>query len=148
MIRIIIRRFLELLITSILLSVIAVVLNITWLYTTKISVFLLSFLGALIWFILNVFMLRHCYFDLRNKWAYYISNFIAYALFGLCTVIVYLYFSSAVYGWIFAITKFFRYTNLNISTVISVALFHVLGGLMVLLSPIGMGWIFMLEDDE
>ena len=148
MIRIIFRRFLELLFSCALLSAIAVGLNFMEFFTTKTNVFFITFFGAVIWFLLNTIMLRRCYFDLRNKQVYYISNFIAYALFGLCTVIVYLCCSSAVYGWTFAITKFLRYTNLNISTVISTAIFHFFGGLMVLLSPVGMGWIFMLEDDD
>lgn len=147
MIKIILRRFLELIIPCALISAIAVVLNITGLFTTRITVFTIAFLGAVIWFVLNITMLRRCYLDLRDIKVYYISNFIAYAIFGLCTVIVYLCFSNAVYGWIFAITKFFRYTNLNISTVISTAIFHFLGGLMILLSPLGMGWIYMLEDE-
>ncbi len=148
MIKVIIRRFIELLVSCALFSVIAVFLNIIGLFTTKTAVFTLAFLGAVCWFSLNVFMLRHCYFDLCDRKIYYISNFVAYIIFGICTVIVYLCFSNSVYGWIFAITKFFKYTNLSLSTVRSAALFHFLGGLMIWLSPIGMKWIFTLEEDE
>lgn len=148
MVKVIIRRFLEMLISSALFSAIAVVLNILGLFTTTTSVFILDFLAAACWFTLNLFMLRHCYFDLRDRKIYYVSNFIAYAVFGICTVIAYLYFSSSVYGWIFAITKLFKYTALNFSTVWSAALFHLFGGLMILLAPIGMKWVFDLEDDE
>lgn len=148
MTKIIIRRFLEMLVTCAFFSAIAVVLNITGVFTTRAAVFTLALVGAVLWIALNVFMLRHCYFDLRDRKTYYIANFAAYAIFGLCTVIVYLCFSSSVYGWIFAITKFLRYTKLGVSTVLSTAVFHLLGGLMILLAPIGMKWIFTLEDDE
>ena len=74
MIKVIIRRFLELIITCALFSAIAVVFNITGLCTTRISVFVVAFLGALLWFYLNVSMLRHCYFDLRDRKAYYFAN--------------------------------------------------------------------------
>ncbi len=148
MIKIIIRRFLELLISCALFSAIAVVLNITGIFTTRASVFTIALIGALLWIALNVFMLRFCFFDLRDRKAYFIANFAAYAIFGICTVIVYLCFSSSVYGWIFAITKFLKYTKLGVSTVLSTAVFHLLGGLMILLAPIGMKWIFIFEDDE
>lgn len=148
MINVIIRRFLEMLITCALISAVAVVLNIMGLFTTRISVFILVLLGAILWFSLNVHMLRRCFFDLCDRKAYYISNFIAYAIFGICTVIVYLCFQSAVYGWIFAITKLFKYTKFSITTAQSAAIFHLFGGLMILLSPIGMKWIFTLGEDE
>ncbi len=148
MAKIIIRRFLELFISCALFSAIAVLLNITGLFTTRASVFTIALIGALIWIALNVFMLRNCYFDLRDKKAYYIANFMAYAIFGICTVVVYICFSSPVYGWIFAITKFLKYTKLSVSTVLSTTVFHFLGGLMILLAPVGMKWIFTLEDDE
>ena len=148
MIGIVIRRFLEMLITCVLCSAIAVVFNITGLITTKFSVFILILLSAACWFLLNVYMLRRCYFGLRNKRIYYISNFTAYTFFGLCTVIVYLCFSNAVYGWLFAIAKFLKYTKFDISTVQSTALFHLLGGLMILWAPAGMEWIFLLDEDE
>lgn len=148
MIRIIICRFFEMLITCALISAIAVVLNITGLFTTMTSVFILALLGALCWFSINLYMLRDCYFDLRDNKSYYVSNYLAYAIFGVCTVVVYLCFSSSVYGWIFAITKFMKYTKLGISTVGATAIFHLLGGIMILLAPIGMKWIFTLEEDD
>ena len=148
MVRIIIRRFLEMLFTCALISAIAVVLNIAGFFATRTSVFVLALLGAVCWFSLNVCMLRRCYFELRNEKDYYISNFIAYAIFGICTVIVYLCFKSSVYGWFFAITKLFKYTNFGITTAQSTALFHLLGGIMVWMSPIGMKWIFKNEEDE
>lgn len=148
MVKIIVRRFLEMLVTCAAISAIAVVLNISGLFTSRFSVFILALLGAICWFSLNVYMLRRCYFELHDKKTYYISNFAAYAVFGICTVIVYLCFSNALYGWIFAITKFLKYTKFAVSTVKSTALFHLLGGLMVWMSPIGMKWIFKNEEDE
>ena len=148
MVKVIIRRFLELIITCALISAIAVTINVYCGIGSRIAVFFIAFLGALLWMVLNVIMLRHCYFDLRSKMEYYISNYIAYAIFGMCTVIVYLRFSPAVYGWIFAITKFLKYTTLNVSTVISTAFFHLLAGLMILIVPFTMSWIFSLDEEE
>ena len=148
MIKIIIRRFLEMFFTCVLISVIAVVINITGLVAAMAPVFILSSLGALCWFVLNVYMLRNCYFELRDNKIYYISNYLAYAIFGICTVVIYRCCSSSVYGWIFAITKFMKYTNLGISTVEATAVFHLLAGVMILLAPIGMKWIFAVEEEE
>ena len=60
----------------------------------------------------------------------------------------YRFFSNAVYGWFFAIAKFLKYTKFDISTLQSTALFHLLGGLMILWAPAGMEWIFLLDEDE
>ena len=148
MIKIIVRRFLEMFITCVLISIIAVVFNITGLVATITSVFILDLLGALCWFVLNFYMLRNCYFELRDKKSFYVLNYLAYAIFGICTVVIYRCFSSSVYGWIFAITKFLKYTNLGISTVEATAVFHLLAGVMILLAPIGMKWIFTVEEEE
>lgn len=148
MIKIIIRRFLEMFFTCVLISVIAVVINITGLIASMTPVFILASVGALCWFAINLYMLRNCYFELRDNKIYYISNYLAYAIFGVCTVVIYRCFSSSVYGWIFAITKFLKYTNLGISTVEATAVFHLLAGVMILLAPIGMKWIFTVEEEE
>ena len=148
MIKVIIRRFLELLLPCAAFSALAVVLNVYLFNSTTTAAFIIAFLGAVAWFALNVRMLRNCYFDLHDKKEYFIANFIAYALFGICTVLVYLYFSNVVYGWIFAIAKLFKYTQLNFSTVQSTAMFHLFGGLMICLAPIGMNWIFEPDEDE
>ena len=144
---VVIRRFFEMLITCGILSAVAVTLNITGIFETRITVFFVSFIGAVLFFCFNTSMLRNCYFDLKDRKLYFIANYISYALFGICTVVVYLCFSSAVYGWIFAITKFLKYTTLSFSTVGSAVFFHLLGGLMILLAPMGMSWIFMIDDE-
>ena len=148
MIRVVIFRFLEMSITCALFSAIAVAFNITGVFTSKNAVFILALLGVICWFFLNLWRLRVCYFALHDRKCYYISNFAAYVVFCICTVVIYLCFSSAVYGWAFAITKFLKYTNLYISTVQSTAVFHLLGGISILLAPIGMKWIFELEEEE
>lgn len=148
MIKVIIRRFLELLLPCACVSAIAVVLNVYLFNSTTMAAFIIGFLGAVAWFALNVHMLRNCYFDLHDKKEYFIANFIAYALFGICTVLVYVCFSGAVYSWIFAIAKFLKYTQLDFTTVQSTAFFHLLGGLMICLAPIGMNWIFEPDEDE
>ena len=146
-IKVIIRRFLELLIICVALSAIAVALNkIEGVFTTRTGAFLLSFIGAIIFYVVNVILLRRCYFDLRNKTAYFINNFIAYAVFGIVRVIVYFAFSKDVYGWMFAITKFTRYTTLAFPTHLATAIFHIISGIVILLAWIGMDWIFLVEE--
>lgn len=148
MIEFIIRRFLEMLLTCTLISAIAVVFNVTGLFNTRISVLILLLSCAGCWFILNFYLLRLFYFNLRNKKVYYITNFAAYTIFAACTVFVYLCFSNAMYGWIFSITKLFKYTEWDFSTVQSTALFHLLSVIIISCAPIGMGRIFMLDESE
>lgn len=152
MTKVIIRRFLELLIPCVAFSAIAVALNVYLFNGSKLAPFIIAFIAAVIWFAINVYMLRCCYIGMQNKKDFFIANFIAYALFGLCTVIVYLCFSKEVYSWVFAMTKFLRFTRLSDyfahPIVYSVAIFHLLGGLMICLAPIGMSWVFDTYDDE
>ena len=152
MIKVIIRRFLELLIPCVAFSATAVVLNVYLFNSSKLAPFLIAFIAAVIWFAMNVYMLRCCYFALQNKKKYFLANYIAYAAFGLCTVIVFLCLPKDVYSWTFAMTKLFRYTRLSDyfahPIVYSVAIFHFLGGLMICLAPIGMSWVFDSYDDE
>ena len=145
--KIIVRRFLELFCVNAAISAILTVLNVFKVLARQNTLLFGIAVGIVIFAVINFIMLRHCYFDLRNNFLYFTTNIAAYALFALLNALVYLLFSSQVYTWLFAVTKFFKYTSLALSAPLSAAVFHLIGFAVVFLAPIGMGWIFA-DDDE
>lgn len=146
--RIIVRRFLELFFVNTAISAILTLLNIGKVLAGQNSVILGMFVGIAAFVTVNFRMLRHCYFDLRDSFLYYITNIAAYLLFAMLSALVYLVFSSEIYTWLFAMTKFLKYTNIALSVPYSAAVFHLIGFLVIFIAPIGMGWIFLYDDDD
>lgn len=144
--KIIIRRFIELLLTCAVISSVMTILNISEVVEGKTHLFLGLLLGTAVFIFVNVMMLRRCYFDLQSKHQYYTANIIAYILFMAVGFVVYFLCSNECYAWFFAITKFARYTNAELSTQRSALLFHGIGLLTVIFAPLGMSWVFMDEE--
>lgn len=116
--RVVIRRFFELLITNLLISLLITIANVGELLATKAELSNGLLIGTALFLFINVRMLRNCYFDLEGKSGYYISNAIAYLF--------------------FALTKFIKYANFQISTLASVCIFHIIGILLIFIAPLGM----------
>lgn len=141
--RVVIRRFFELLITNLLLSIFIITVNVVGILATKTELSFGLVTGTVVFLYINVRMLRNCYFDLDGKLEYYTSNAIAYLLFAVLNVLSYFFVADEIYTWFFALTKFIVYTNYEISSFISLCLFHIVGIISILLSPIGMkGFIY------
>lgn len=148
--KVIAQRFVELMFTSVVLSVIAVILNITGAIKIETALFLVLLLFSLLFMCLNIKLMRLCYFDLMDRTVHYVSNLAAYLLFAAVGYAVYFFCSSEVYSWMFEITKFAKYSSLGADTPVSALLFHVVGIVSVLVAPIGMRWVFLYgkEDEE
>lgn len=65
--KVIAQRFVELMIISTVLSVIAVILNITGAVKVEIALFFVLLLFSLLFMCLNIKQMRLCYFDLMDK---------------------------------------------------------------------------------
>jgi len=148
LIKIVIRRFFELLITCAVVSVVITFLHVTDMLVTDNSLCAVLLIGVTVFVFLNVRMLRLCYYEMKSNSIYLLVNISAYLLFAAICFIVHLFCSKECFTWIFAITKFARYSNFNLETLYSAVLFHIIGICMVMLAPIGMSWIFMYDDDE
>lgn len=144
---IVILRFFELLITTVLLSVAVTALNIAGIIFSRTTLFLGTFLGTALFVFINIRRLRLCYFDVHSNFIYYSVNYAAYFIFAAVSFAIYKFCSNEVYTWMFAITKFAKYI-MEFSNVESALIFHGVGLLMILLAPLGMGWIFDEETDS
>lgn len=144
--RVIIRRFWELFLVNTAISVFLTLLNLGEFLTGQNSLFFGMLIGITVFVTVNFRMLRCCYFDLRNNFLYYTTNIAAYLLFALLSAFVYLLFPSEIYTWLFAVTKFLKYTNTPLAVPYSAAVFHLIGFSVIFLAPIGMRWIFVYDD--
>ena len=106
------------------------------------------YIAAALFVAINIWMMRACYYVLRDTKIYFVVNYGAYLAFGLITVLVYKLFSSEAYTWLFAITKFARYTNLYLPTAYSAAIFHTVMGIAIFLAPIGMSWVHINSEEK
>lgn len=97
---------------------------------------------TILYVLLNVNMLRRCYYDIMGIIDYYTGNIIAYLVFATINIIMCVLCSDVVYTWIFAITKFARYFGENISKMESALLFHLIMLMVILVAPFGMKEIY------
>lgn len=99
-------------------------------------------IGTALFLLINARMLRRCYFEMRDITLYYVVNYCAYVIFGAFNLCTYKLFSSAVYAWLFAVTKFARYIGFNISSPLSATIFHIIMVILIFSIPFSTGRIF------
>ncbi len=146
--RVIARRFVELMLLNIVFSIIAVILNAVGIISVEIALFWTLLVFSVIFMYLNIRLMRLCYYDLMDRLIHYTSNIAAYLLFAAVGYAVYFWGSNEWYAWLFAITKCANYSALALETPYSALIFHAVGILSVLVAPIGMRWVFLYGDRE
>ena len=136
------KRTVEMLLGCILLSVVICILCISGAMPngSRQRDFTLIF-APVIFMAWNVIRLRECYLDLGGKTLYYTSNIIALSVFALVELCVYVFMHMDIYTWLFVTTRFLRYTELGVSSVVGITLFNIILFLSIFLAPIGLGWI-------
>lgn len=140
------RRVAELLLSSIFFSLIITFLNITGRVVNRISIFLMISVFVLVFTINNFRNLRECYCDIRDKKSFFILNFLSHAIFAGINFVVLFFANSEVYTWLFSITKGLRF--LYVDVIYSVLLFHFIQLLCIIVSTIGMEWVFDENDED
>ena len=118
-------RLKELLICSIIMSVIICVLSVSGAMPKSSTLRSIErAIAPILYVIWNIFMLRRCYIALKGNNVYYYSNLSAYLLFMAISLFEYHFISRKLYSWLFIITYIGRFSNLGISTYSSFAIFH------------------------
>ena len=131
---------LEILATNIFLSIIVAFIH-TRGIVNVLAITLCLFTATAIFLFLYVRRLRKSFFKFSSwKW-YLISNLSAYASFAAITVILYLILPTAVYTWLFCVTKFITYI-FSIPRLVSIFVYHLLGVMAIFISPVGMKWVY------
>lgn len=140
------RRVAELLLPSIVLSFLITILNIAGLVVQRTGVVLMISAFALAFTIFNFKNLRKCYFDIRNKKLFFMLNFLSNIIFACVNFAVLIFAKNEVYTWLFSITKGLKF--LDVDVIYSILLFHFVQLICIIVSPIGMGWIFDKNDEN
>jgi|GEM_PF-1347758 len=149
--RTILIRTAELLLSCITLSLIPNLLYRYWFIDMQ-WFRILTLVAMGIFVIVNVFMLRRCYFELRSEWRYYLFNYLAYGIFMLITALVYVVFvvmavKPDVYSWLFNALKLTRFSELKFGSIDATLISHAIMLCTIALAPIGMDWIWSIPDE-
>lgn len=138
------RRVAELLLPTVVFSLLITIFNITGLVVKRNNVFFMILAFVLVFTIFNFKNLRNCYFDLRNKKLFFVLNFLSHAIFAGVNFAVLVFAKNEVYTWLFSITKVLKFRGMDV--IYSVLIFHSIQLMCIIASTIGMEWIFNEND--
>ena len=131
-----IKRYFELLASSAIISSIIALLNLVGFFRSSSQLAMILTLGVVIFTYANYRMQRQSGIDIAGKPLYFLVNGVAYMLF-IITSFATLWFSNIIFTFLFAISKFLRYSNFNLSVIASYGIFHILGIFNMIIAQIG-----------
>ena len=145
------RRFLEMFIINVFLSALIFgMYKIGVIPSTMAGCFLSLGFGAIVFWVTNIILLRRCRFVLPDRKTYMTANYIAFGAFVLFSVIFLVLVDSETYTWVFAITKFLKYSNMQLGatfmfgdeamteTFFASMIFHAFTAFVIWAAPVGM----------
>ncbi|MBQ8836662.1 MAG: hypothetical protein IJ002_04040 [Clostridia bacterium] len=140
--QIILIRFIELLITSIVISSAVNTIHLSNIFGQENeTLFIMLLIGFLIFAAFHIRKLRQCFYALHNIKRYCICNFTAYLLFVALSMSVFLLLGNVAYAWMFSIFKFLRYCPFELHTILSAAVAHSIMLISIVAAPAGMRWV-------
>lgn len=140
------KKLFEIFIINIALSLIIAFFHWQGILSTVGLVTLSLVAATAIFLVVHVRSLRMCYFNLVDAKKYYIINLSAYAIFALVSILAYFFLSTPAYTWLFCQTKFIVYIFRGMPRLVSILIYHLLGFLSVIFSPVGMKWVFSYDS--
>ena len=141
------RRFVEMLLTAVILSAIVALLNVTGRVTSYVWVLLLILLINILYFCIDVPAMRRCYFALRGSLDYYIANFLALFVFGVVSTLL-CATAANVFTWMFLVAKFLHCLPYGISTLKSLFFFIFAVALAIIFAPFGLDDMIQRINEE
>lgn len=145
------RRFLEMFIINFFLSALIFGLyRMGVIPSTMTGCFMSLGFGAIVFWIVNTILLRRCRFVLPDRETYLKANYIAFGAFVLFSFIFLVLVDSETYTWLFAITKFLKYSNMQLGasfmfgneamteTFFASLIFHLITAIVIWAAPVGM----------
>ena len=145
------RRFLEMFIINVFLSALIFgMYKMNVIPSTMAGCFLSLGFGAIVFWVVNIIQLRRCRFALPDRKTYLTANYIAFGAFVLFSLIFLVLVDSETYTWLFAITKFLKYSNMQLGasfmfgdeamteTFFASMIFHAITAFVIWAAPVGM----------
>lgn len=143
-----VRRVIELLGSTIIISVIIAWMNKTGTLATQRQVAVATLIGVAIFSIINIRFSRNSYFRLKNLKLYYGANYIALVVYAFVLAIFYKLFGNVAYTWLFAITKCISYLPFGVGRIQGVGGYLLGLAVIIAASPLGMKFVVMYHKDE
>lgn len=148
-IKVMVQRIKEMFIECVVLSILVSLLSVSgWMPSGSVQRDIALIAAPVFFMVWNVMMLRRYYSVMRGKKSYYIVNMWACVIFAIINISVFISCPREFYVWLFSITGFIRYSNLNVSAWKSIALFHIIIVASIFLAPIGMGWVKKKAEEK
>lgn len=138
LIRIIVIRLLEMLLSCIAFSVFATGLNVIGLSLTVKSILAILLVSTVFYMMINLRCSRNLFFALGDKIHYYITSIICLVLFAAIIYAVYRFAGNVPYVWLFALTKCFYFLSVRIPLFTSIILFMTILLAVIIFAPAGM----------
>ena len=110
-------------------------------FSTATACFMSLLIGAILYWIQNYIWMCKCRLGVPGAGIYLIANYVPYAIIMLLSFIVMAVCDSETYTWMFAITKFWKYTAAlsfssgTLPTLISAIAFHIFTLLLIWFAP-------------
>ncbi len=134
--RVIFRRFLELLVPMAVMSAITTFLYVrTYIPSNRGSVGIVMLFVSLLYMLYHIYLLTGCCEDIEPL-EYYFYNIVAYLLFLIVNLVFYDVCDNNTYTWVFSLTKTYSVMNEQVSTRDSVQWFHGMLVAIILLIPV------------
>lgn len=150
MIRAVIIRFAELMLSSAVLSASASALFCMESFKSNAFNISIILLGVGILFLMfNMFCMRRCFWEIGNYGIFYVTAFVSYVIFAALGFGVYIFFGPRLHMWIFGVSKVVTaMSSYKIPTLYSTMFFHALMVAAILIAPIGIRPDIREEGEE
>lgn len=148
LIKVSMRRFLELFVTCAGISAIITLFYQMGFFVSNGILRNVLLAGLAVFVLLNFDMLRAHYYNLENNYRYFLATISAQLVFAAVTFVACRFDSNVLFNWLFAVTKVAKHSNMGMNLFHSVLMFHAVGLLLIVLSPIGMFWLTKQETDD
>lgn len=142
------RRFVEMLLWMVILSALIFGLyKAGVIASTATGCFISLMFGAVLFWLQNFRWMCRCRMSVPDRRIYLIVNYVPYVIIMIISYIILALFDSEVYTWLFAITKFWKYTEAlsfddgTVTTVISSGIFHLFTLLLIWFAPYSVEYI-------
>jgi len=135
--RVIIRRFLELLFSTIILSVFVTFLHVnTYIPESRAVLGIVMLFCMILLYIYTIYCLNQCFDDMFQALNYFFFNLVALAMFVGVLWAAFRFMNNTLFTWLFAVAKTFVFVAEGISTVTSLAYFCGIFFVLVIIIPI------------
>ncbi|MBQ9756866.1 MAG: hypothetical protein IJW15_00395 [Clostridia bacterium] len=135
--RVIIRRFLELLFPTMILSVMVTFLHVnTYIPESRTVLGIVMLFSAILIYIYTIYCLGECFDDMFQTIDYFFFNLVAFAMFVGVVWLAFRFMNNTLFTWLFAVAKTFVFVAEGVSAASSLTYFCGIFLVLIIVIPI------------